>query len=133
MEEHKRKDRSLEMTREFRDAVVRLGEKWKRKGEVLDRERDQDMQEKGCGKDRRWGWKVATVDLWGAMVVEAGGEGEELTQYFLYVESSLLALFETFLLARGVVAPKLFSFVTPPSTFRHEHSYLSCDFTRSGI
>jgi len=78
MEVGKRGDRTPERTREFRDAVLKLGSDW---GE--------------SGKGRGIGWKVATVDLWGAIMRAAGandegedrGEEEEegLRPFFMYV------------------------------------------------
>ncbi|CAD6568735.1 MAG: hypothetical protein TREMPRED_004739 [Tremellales sp. Tagirdzhanova-0007] len=62
MEVEKRPHRSLERTREFRDAVVQLGKQW---------------DDRSNGKS----WAVKTVDLWKAMVTEVG-EGEELAPFF---------------------------------------------------
>lgn len=47
----------------YRDAVLMVGEKFKAK-------------EKADGN-----WKLGVIDLWGAMIQAAGGEGEELRPY----------------------------------------------------
>ena len=85
MEAEKRPHRSLQRTREFRDGVLRLGEEWQSK-------------EKGQGRGTRsehgsgFGWKIATVDLWKALVQQAGGEGEELRPFFMYVPRDLVTV-----------------------------------------
>lgn len=71
MEEFKRPHRSLKRTGDFREEVIRLGQEWKAK------EKEQQVEE---GK---FGWKISTLDFWGALADEAGGVGEELAPYFL--------------------------------------------------
>jgi len=57
--------RSMERTKEFVDAVLSIGQRWK-----------------GIeGRQNTSGWKIATVNLWDAMVRDAGGMGEELAPY----------------------------------------------------
>lgn len=94
MEETRRTSRSLERTREFRDAVLKIGEEWK------DKELEQEHAGAGIetghtdGESSREGtreknrWKIETIDLWEAMVASAGGEGEELAPYLRWVRAA---------------------------------------------
>lgn len=70
----RRSSRSVERTREFRDEVVRLHAEYKEK------EAKQDPRE------GEWGWKIALVDFWGDIEAQAGGVGDGLVPFYLYVE-----------------------------------------------
>jgi hypothetical protein len=62
MDDFKRTIRTMDATREYKDAVLKIGEEWKTK--------ESDPE-------NTTGWKIETLDFWGAMVDAAGGEVEE--------------------------------------------------------
>lgn len=55
--------------RKYRDAVLEVGKEWKSK------EAEQATAR---------GWSIETVDAWGSVVGQAGGQAEELRPYFKY-------------------------------------------------
>lgn len=61
-----------EVHRQFHDAVVDVGREWKAKEQ---------------GEGNKTGWKVETLDLWEALVMDAGGEDDEaLEKYYMCVD-----------------------------------------------
>jgi hypothetical protein len=54
----------VDVTDKYRKACLQVGEEW---------------QAKAKGGDE---WRIGVIDLWGAIVDEAGGMGEELRPYF---------------------------------------------------
>jgi hypothetical protein len=59
--------RTKDRQNEFRDAVLKIGDEYARK------------QSESPGAR----WKLAVIDLWGATVKDAGGDGTELSPYFV--------------------------------------------------
>ncbi len=60
--------RTLAHSKTYRDAVLKLGSEW---------------SGKDLGKV-----KIGVLDLWDAILKDAGGDGEELRPYFTYVTSA---------------------------------------------
>lgn len=67
--------RSIERTRSFKDAVLRIGQEW-----MMKRDEAQKNLHKGAHT-----WKVATVDVWKAFEEAAGGIGDGLKPFLTLV------------------------------------------------
>ncbi|RSH91344.1 hypothetical protein EHS25_009643 [Saitozyma podzolica] len=62
MDDFKRTIRTMDATREYKDAVLKIGEEWKANE---------------SGPENTTGWKIETLDFWEAMMDAAGEEVEE--------------------------------------------------------
>jgi len=76
-----RAQRELTNTKKYRQGVLDLASEWK-------------------AESAKEEWRVGVIDVWEAIIQDAGGEGEELRPYFTYVYLSL-QLFEWWLSVDG--------------------------------
>jgi len=60
--------RTVERTRQYRDAILRVGRSW---------------QEKEASSANKTGWKVAIADLWAALLDAAGSDNEALASFYV--------------------------------------------------